>query len=111
MGAATVRPSDSVTISSSSVADTCVASAAMIVDSALTEVFMPRLQESGAVFDHESMNPPKLVRAQPPRAYQTHGIEPKLRCLPCLRRQALHMDVRRLVPFIAVKEEAPVSLP
>jgi hypothetical protein len=96
-GAEIRRPSARTTVNSSSVTCTCRAKG---LGSTAKEL-MPSLQESLVVICYEPHELTQLMRCEADRGRQCDRLEPELGESAI----TLHMDVRRLTPFIAENEK------
>ncbi len=97
-GAEMERPSESSTVSVSSVTDACIA----VTDRASTvDVFMPAIQQVLLVHLDDLLYLVELLAGECPASPQPHRIEPELR----LAVVALDVDVRWLIPVAGIAKE------
>jgi hypothetical protein len=69
------------------------------------EELMPFLLEEVLMFENCCLNTPQLGGTDVTASSQSYGFEPIL----ALTLSSIHMDMRRLHPFIGVKMEAPIQ--
>src|SRR6266540_3423191 len=98
-GTASVRPSSSRTVSSSSVTLTSTALAAR---RSLVEVGIPAPQQRFSVLFNQSLNPSDLNRSKATAALEANRAQPELSAILI----SLDVNVRRLLRVARVKEDA-----
>ena len=98
MGTLTIRPSESETLSASSVI--CTPAAVGLLTN--VEVFILEFHEPNFMLFRDSFHPPQFCTTESAIPIQTHGRKPKLR----FGVISLDVRVRRLIPVASEEKEA-----